>query len=227
MILIIPLILLNCSFVSARPTHRYATTTVNIRAQPSVKSRIVGQVHWNDKVQVIKKQNKKWYQIKYKGKKRYIFAQYLCKSKRKYRNYNAPYNNGYKSYEDASYITNSNKIAQGKLKKKYALGKYGVYTVNGRYCIAMGSYYATKVGTKIDLVLRNKGKTKILKCILADCKSDKHTNSSNQVHKVDGSIVEFVVKTSAMSRYAAYTTGDVSYAGKPFKGKIVSIRVYK
>lgn len=143
------------------------------------------------------------------------------------KSYKAPWNNGFKSYEDAHCITNSRKLPQGKLKRKYVLSKYGVYTVNGRYCIAVGSYYSKKVGTKMDLVLRDNGKNRVLKCILADCKADQDTNKTHQVHKGDGSIVEFVVQTGALPRRAAYITGDVSDAGRPFRGRIIKIKVYR
>ena len=46
------------------------------------------------------------------------------------------------------------------------------------------------------------------------------------MHK-DGSVAEFVVNTSVLPRKARYIYGDVSYAGKQFRGKIVEIRVYK
>lgn len=47
---------------------KYAKTTVNIRSSPSTKSKICGQFYWNDKINVIGKENDKWYKILYKGK---------------------------------------------------------------------------------------------------------------------------------------------------------------
>ena len=98
--------------------------------------------------------------------------------------------------------------------------------VGNRYCIAVGSYYTNKVGVKIDLVLSSRnGRKHTLKCITADSKADKDTIKNHRVHK-DGSVAEFIVKTSALPR-KALLMGDVSYAGKQFKGKIVKIKVYK
>ncbi len=66
----------------------------------------------------------------------------------------------------------------------------GIRMSQGRYCIAVGSFYTTKIGQKIDLVLTN---GEVIKCILGDCKADVHTDPTNRFHAVDGSVAEFVV----------------------------------
>ncbi len=66
----------------------------------------------------------------------------------------------------------------------------GIRMSQGRYCIAVGSFYTTKIGQKIDLVLTN---GEIIKCILGDCKSDVHTDPTHRFHAIDGSVAEFVV----------------------------------
>ena len=135
---------------SAKSNYKYAKTTVNIRAKPNTNSKIVGQLYWNDKVRVIKKVTKKWYLVRYKKKNRYVCAKYLKKKRIKYISYQSPSASTFKSYEDADCITDSTKLAQGRLKKKYRLDKSGVWTVRDRYCIAVGSYYTKKIGVKID-----------------------------------------------------------------------------
>ncbi|MBR4315031.1 MAG: hypothetical protein IKP66_09000, partial [Lachnospiraceae bacterium] len=60
----------------------------------------------------------------------------------------------------------------------------------GRYCIAVGSFYTTQIGQKIDLVLTN---GTVIKCILGDCKSDEHTDETHRYHAIDGSVAEFIV----------------------------------
>ena len=67
--------------------------------------------------------------------------------------------------------------------------KTGIRMHDGRYCIAVGSYYTSKIGTKINLVMRN-GNT--VKCVLGDQKADKDTIVNHSQAK-DGSIVEMVV----------------------------------
>ena len=211
---------------AANKKYKYATTTVNIRAKPNIKSKIVGQLYWNDKVQVIKKVNKKWYLVKYKKKNRYVCAKYLKNKRSQYKAYASPSSKTFKSYEDADCITDSTKLAQGRLKKKYYLDySTGVYMVDNRYCIAVGSYYTKQVGAKIDLVLSHNGRKHTLKCITADCKADKDTIDNHRIHK-DGSIVEFIVNTRSLPKMAQLM-GDISYANKKFKGKIIQIRVYK
>ena len=211
---------------NAKGKYKYAKTTVNIRDKPSTDCKVVGQVYWNDRVKIVKRVNKDWYQIKYKKKKRYICSKYLKKKKAKYKTYSSPSNSKFKSYEDASLITNSQDIAQGRLKNEYSLdGKTGVYMVGNRYCIAVGSYYTKRIGVKIDLVLLHRGKKHVLKCITADSKADADTVDNHRVHS-DGSVVEFVVNTSILPK-RALLMGDISYAGKKFKGKITKIKVYK
>lgn len=73
--------------------------------------------------------------------------------------------------------------------------------------------------------MENNKKTYILKCITADMKADEDTVNNHKVH-TDGSIVEFVVNTSLLPKIARLM-GDVSYAGKKFKGKIKRIKVYQ
>ena len=205
--------------------YKYAKTTVNIRAKPNTRSKIVGQLYWNDKVQIVRKINKRWYLVKYKKKNRYVCAKYLKKKRSKYRAYQSPSSNSFKSYEDADCITDSSKLAQGRLKKKYHLDKSGVWMVGNRYCIAVGSYYTKKIGVKIDLVLSHNGRKHTLKCITADSKDDSDTINNHRVHK-DGSVAEFVVNTNSLPQKARLM-GDISYAGKQFKKKIIKIKVYK
>lgn len=212
--------------VKAESSTRYAKTTINIRAKPNTKSKIVGKLYWNDKVQIIKRVSKKWYMIRYKKKKRYVCANFLKNRKSKYKVYSSPSKNTFKSYEDANCITDSTKLAQGRLKRGYHLDYHsGVWMVGNRYCIAVGSFYTKRIGVKIDLVLSHHGRKHTLKCITADCKADKDTVKNHKIHK-DGSVVEFVVRTGCLPKKVK-RMGDVSYAGKKFRGEIVQIGIYK
>lgn len=132
-----------------------------------------------------------------------------------------PTNNSFKSYMDAKYITDQTSY-QYQFKSNYELSSSGIYTVDGRYCIAVGSYYTTTIGTRIDLVMDNGS---VIPCILADCKADKDTDSSNRQNP-NGSVVEFVVNTSYLSD-SVKLHGDVSYADETLMGEIVAIRVYR
>ena len=194
--------------------------------KPDTNSKIVGQLHWNEKVRVIRKINREWYLIRYQKRKRYVYAEYLTRKKNHYKSFSPPSSSEFKSYEDADCITDSRSLAEGRLKVKYHLDvRSGVWMVENRYCIAIGSYYTTEIGVKVDLVLLHSGKRYTLKCITADSKADKDTVDQHRIHR-DGSVVEFVVKTSSLPRMAR-RMGDVSYAGNKFRGKVEQIRVYR
>lgn len=209
----------------AKNNIRYANTTVNVRKKPSTKSTIVGRLYWNEKISIIKKVNQKWYMVRYKKKIRYVCGQYLKKKKSRWKVYSSPTSNSFKSFEDADCITDSTSLAQGRLKPRYHLDPHsGVWMIDDRYCVAIGSYYTKKIGAKVDLVLASNGKKHTLKCITADSKADQDTVNQHRVHR-DGSLAEFVVKTSALPKMAR-RMGDVSYAGEMFQGRIVKIRVY-
>ena len=208
----------------------YATTNVHIRSKPSIKSKSLGVLNFGKKINHIEKMENKWSKVIYKDKICYIYSKYLSLKKPKkpklpkYVEYSVPKNNSFKSYESGNCITRNKKIPQGKLHSQYVTDyNTGIYTVNGRYCIALGSYYSTKVGTNIDLVMQNGS---VVQCILADCKADKDTDKINRQHNIDGSVVEFVVNIGALPRMVKIM-GDLSYASKQLKGEIKSIRVYK
>ncbi len=210
----------------ARCFPMYAKTTVNIRAAPGIKSKVTGRFYWNDKVRVIKRVHKNWYMLSYKGKNRYICSKYLRRKPYKYKTYIPPVPGVFKSYEDAGCITGSTEYAQGRMKKEYHLDyKSGVWMAGNRYCIAVGSHYTTGIGIKIDLVLSHNGRKHVLECITADSKADKDTVDRHRIH-TDGSVTEFIVDTGTLPRKAKIM-GDVSYAGKKFKGRIIKIKVYR
>ena len=210
--------------VSAKPNPTktmYTTTGVNVRVKPSAKSKKVKTLKMNTKVVVVKKHKNGWSKIKLKGKYRYICSKYLSKKKVKYVDMSTPSKNGFKSYMSYKCITNTGS-KQYKLQQSCYTGNYGIRMKDGRYCIAVGSYYTTKIGTKIDLIMEN-GAT--IKCILADCKADAHTDSTNRQNP-NGSIAEFIVDMNSLNR-TAKRMGDISYCSEKFKGEIKKIRVYK
>lgn len=132
-----------------------------------------------------------------------------------------PPNNSFKSYMDADTITSIN-TDQYKLKAKYVLDtQTGIWTVDERYCIAVGSYYTQSIGTYIDVVMEN-GST--LNCILGECKRNRDTDYTNRQNP-NGSVVEFIVNTSSTPSMVR-KMGNCSYACEEMKGEIKSIIVY-
>lgn len=131
-----------------------------------------------------------------------------------------PSNNSIKSYMDYRYITLKSSKQYALQKSLAYTGDNGIRMVGDRYCIAVGSYYTTTIGQYIDVELENGN---VIKGILADCKDDKHTDSTNRINP-NGSVVEFVVDTDALDK-TAKKTGDISYVNE-WNSKIVNIKVY-
>lgn len=117
-----------------------------------------------------------------------------------------PPNDFKKSYMDADCITSRGSKAYN-LKSKYLLDySTGIWTVNGRYCAAVGSYYTRDIGRYFTIVLTN---GRMIPCILADCKQDGHTDPTHRQNP-NGSVVEFIVNTSSLP-LTARKMGDCSY----------------
>lgn len=203
----------------------YVSNRVNVRSSPSTESEVYDIFDINTEVEYIKSENE-WSEIKYDNSIAYIYSKYISDTITElyYVDMDTPSNNSFKSYMDADCIT-AKSTPQYKLKSKYVLGNYGVWTVDGRYCIAVGSYYTTTIGTYIDLVMENGS---IVPCILADCKADNDTDWTNRQNP-NGSIAEFVVNSSSLpsSVRGQHGSGSLSSAGSELDGEIRYIRVYK
>lgn len=66
----------------------------------------------------------------------------------------------------------------------------GLRMVGDRYCVAVGTHYAYKIGTKINVLMQNGS---VVKCILGDVKADEHTDPSHRYQRWDGSVLEMIV----------------------------------
>lgn len=130
-------------------------------------------------------------------------------------------NSNFKAWMDYKAIT-SVTSDQYKMQQNATTGEHGIRTLNGRYCIAVGSHYATTIGTKIDIVLES---GTVLECVLGDQKANKDTDETNSYHECDGSYLEFIVDGESLD-HAARISGDVSSIDG-FKGKITEIRVWE
>ena len=210
----------NTTTAHAKTKYNYAKTLVNVRSKPTKKSKSLGQLYELQRVIAIDTIGK-WTMIEYKNKIAYVKSKYLTSKKRKSATKSTP-SGAFKSYEDYRCIT-----AKGSLEykiqhnKAYTDSRTGIRMVNGRYCIALGSYYVKKAGIKVDLIMKN---DTTIPCYIADEKSDRDTVNNHRQHP-DGSVVEFVVDTHALPRMVR-RMGDISYV-KPFKGSIKAIKIYK
>lgn len=200
----------------------WATTTVNIRKKPSVDSKILSTLSFNEKIKFIK-ENENWVKIKYKNKYAYVYKKYISKKKLKYDLYNVPSYSGYKSWMDYRAIT-STSSPQYLLQNEYAYtGTYGIRQINGRFCVAVGSYFTDDIGQYFDLILEN---GTVIPCILADQKADKDTDSNGIFTLHNGCATEFIVDTSVLN-YAAKRDGDISSCCDEWDSPVVQIKVYE
>ncbi len=132
-------------------------------------------------------------------------------------------NTSMKSYMDYRKITS-------KTSPQYKFQRSGdVYTdgngyrrVGDKFIIAVGTYYADKIGTELIIEL-DSGEE--FEAILGDVKANIHTDGKNQQHKVDGSIVEFLVDSKILEPIVK-KMGNCSFSEfNNFKGNIKSITV--
>jgi hypothetical protein len=97
------------------------------------------------------------------------------------------------SYMDYRTITDPSSD-QWRLQQKAVTDPVtGIRTVNGRYCVAVGSAISMTKGAYIDVTLQNGVR---IPCVLADCKRD--CDTIDTFVGADGGIVEFVVDATAL-----------------------------
>ena len=97
----------------------------------------------------------------------------------------------------------------------------GIRMVDGCYCVALGSYYGTKIGTKYRITFSTGTKIDVILC---DQKADRHTDSKHQYAVNNSDIVEFYVERAKMPR-AIRNRGNYGILEK-FSGSIVAIEKY-
>ena len=90
----------------------------------------------------------------------------------------------------------------------------GIRMVGDRYCIAMGTGYASEIGTKINLIMENGS---VVKCILGDVKADCHTDETNRYQAFDGSVAEMIIDGEVFESTAQYP--------EELSGKILQVEI--
>ena len=218
------------SYRNANPTESVYTkgSNVNLRALEN-KELVVNCVHNSntelrrvakyDKFSVVKTSDNQTYYVSndYITTEKQVTAELPTTSGIK----QAPKTSGVKSYMPYKAITSVNS-PQYKLQTQAYTGTHGIRQVDGRYCVALGSFYTSKIGQKFDLVLEN---GTVIPCILADQKADKDTDGNNQVTSHNGCMSEFVVDSQALDRNAK-RMGDISYCEQTWKSPVKQIILY-
>lgn len=118
-------------------------------------------------------------------------------------------NSSFKTYMDYRCITNKNSN-QYKFIHTYGwVDEHGFMRCSGEsdfginddyYLIALGSYYGKTIGDKYKITTDN---GTVFYGALADCKSNSHTNSTNQYSK-NNDVVEFIVDTKTLNKNVKY-----------------------
>ena len=95
--------------------------------------------------------------------------------------------------------------AQYKLLNSSQAKDEGLYRkVAGRYAVALGSFYGSRIGTAYTLTFRQAdGRQKTISAVLGDQKADRHTDARHQYHTVDGSVVEFITANGTSANVSA------------------------
>lgn len=198
-------------------------TYVNVREQPSKNSEVFKQVSFNEKVVVIDNKliNGVWYTVNLDDRIGYIHKDYVSDKQINYKIYNVPYAKN-KTWMPYTAIT-SRGSKQYKLQQKACTGDYGIRMVNGRYCVALGSYFGCSIGQYFDLILAN---GTVIPCIMSDQKANKHTDSANIVTISTNCLSEFIVDKNALNRNAK-RDGDISSCCLEWESVVKQIKVYE
>lgn len=135
--------------------------------------------------------------------------------------YSVPYNRGFKSYMGYNTIT-SPASDQYKLQQKATTSYNGIRMVDGRYCIAVGTHFGTRIGQYIDLVLAN---GTVINCIRGDVKADAHTDTNNIFTTANGCCSEFIIDPNVLMNKIKLS-GNMSNLYEDWDSPVVSIKVY-
>lgn len=200
----------------------WTTTAVNVRTGPNVESEILTTYKYNTLVTRMELVGD-WTKILYEEGVAYIKSEFLSDEECTYQDYEVPEYSGKKTYMSYKAITSTGS-KQYKLQKDYGYtGEYGVREVDGRFCVALGSYFNTSIGQYFDLILEN-GVT--ISCVMADAKADIHTDKNNIFTVANNCASEFVVDTTSLDSMAK-RMGDLSYATEDWNSPVATIRVYE
>lgn len=133
--------------------------------------------------------------------------------------YSVPKNKGFKSFLRYKKITSPS--LQLTLQKDAITDEHGLRKVDGRYLVAIGTYFKAPVGTYIDLKLQN---DTVIPCIVGDIKANKDTDRKN-IFTRNGCCSEFIVDESKLPRKTR-TRGNISVINKKWNSPVSKIYVY-
>jgi len=96
----------------------------------------------------------------------------------------------------------------------------GFRKIDGRYCVAVGTYYSSFCGSLLDITLEN---GTVIKCIVGDIKQDIHTDELHMYATASDNLVEFIIDDSIIP-VECKLHGDMSYVNN-FNGKVTGVKI--
>lgn len=107
---------------------------------------------------------------------------------------------------------------QAKLQSLCQTNEVGLRVYDGRFTIAVGTYFNTAVGQYFDLVLEN---GTVIPCIMGDLKADIHTDSRGLFTEASGCMTEFIVDRTYLPN-----KNSATYCYEEWNSKVVNVIVY-
>lgn len=135
--------------------------------------------------------------------------------------YIVPENAGFKSFMDYEKITDETSI-QYAVQQECITGANGIRQINGRYCIAIGTFFGANVGQVIDITLEN---GTVIPAVVGDIKADKDTTETDIFTKYNGCCSEFIVETNKLPSDIR-RRGNVSKMYTKWDSPVYSFDVY-
>lgn len=135
--------------------------------------------------------------------------------------YEIPEYSGFKSY--MTYKNFGKKTLQYKLQQLATTDEHGFRRVDDYYIIAVGNYFGTKVGQRVDLKLEN---GELIKCVIGDKKANKDTDKSNMFSR-NNCLSEFLVDMKTLD-LTVKQRGDVSlFPEEEWNSPVTEVFVYE
>jgi hypothetical protein len=198
----------------------YSKDITYIYDAPREDANMVGYYMFNNSIEVIPSVDG-YYQVEHDdGHTAYIKASDTLKVACGYTEKPIFRNNYFKSF--MGHKTFGAKSNQYRLQCVAQTDVNGLRTVNGRYCVALGTYYTSNIGQYFDLVLAN-GVT--IPCVLGDVKADAHTDATNTYTRFNGCMSEFIVDRRWLNPVIKQS-GNVSSLFETWDSPIVKVIVY-
>lgn len=192
---------------------------VAVFAKPSVKSKLLGYLRYGESVSGTLTDDEKWLEVTYGDSTGYILNSKFSVGGLPSRTFTMPANSGYKSFMYSSSIKSWD---PAKVKKKAKIGKYGILTVNDRFCVAIGTKANVQDGQYFDVILKN---GTVIPCIKCDTKDNRDTLANNMITRDNGCCLEFVVDKAQLNSKAK-GRGDISFVCDAWNSPVAKLEIY-